>query len=82
MKFFHGQGCDKCSNTGYKGRIGVHEILEVTEDIAEMIVKHATTQGIQEVAEQKGMVVMWEDGFIKAVQGVTTIDEILRVTKE
>ncbi len=82
LKFFHGQGCDKCSNTGYKGRIGVHEILEVTDEIADLIVKHATTQEIQEVAEQKGMVVMWEDGFIKAVKGVTTIDEILRVTKE
>jgi type IV pilus assembly protein PilB len=82
LEFFHGQGCDKCSNTGYKGRIGIHEILEVTEDIAEMIVKHATTQEIQAAAEAKGMVVMWEDGFIKAVQGTTTIDEILRVTKE
>lgn len=82
LEFYHGQGCDKCSNTGYKGRIGVHEILEVTPEIAEMIVKHSTTQEIQEVAEKTGMVVMWEDGFIKAVQGVTTIDEILRVTKE
>jgi type IV pilus assembly protein PilB len=82
LEFYHGQGCDKCSNTGYKGRIGVHEILEVTPEIAEMIVKHSTTQEIQEQAEKAGMVVMWEDGFIKAVQGVTTIDEILRVTKE
>lgn len=82
LEFYHGQGCDKCSNTGYRGRIGVHEILEVTPEIAEMIVKRATTQEIQAVAEKGGMVVMWEDGFIKAVQGVTTIDEILRVTKE
>ncbi len=82
LEFFHGQGCDKCSNTGYKGRVGIHEILEVTDDIAEMIVKHATTQEIQAAAEAKGMIVMWEDGFIKAVQGLTTIDEILRVSKE
>ncbi len=47
-----------------------------------MIVKHATTQDVQETAEATGMVVMWGDGFIKAVQGLTTIDEILRVSKE
>jgi type II secretory ATPase GspE/PulE/Tfp pilus assembly ATPase PilB-like protein len=47
-----------------------------------MIVRRATTQEMQETAEAGGMVVMWEDGFIKAVQGLTTIDEILRVTKE
>jgi len=82
LEFYHGQGCDKCGNSGYKGRIGVHEILDVTPEIAEMIVRHATTQEIQEKAEGAGMIVMWEDGFIKAVQGVTTIDEILRVTKE
>jgi type IV pilus assembly protein PilB len=82
LDFYHGQGCDKCGNTGYKGRIGIHEILDVTPEIADMIVKHATTQEMQEAAEEKGMVVMWEDGFIKAVQGQTTIDEILRVSKE
>lgn len=82
LPFFRGQGCDKCGNTGYKGRIGVHEILEVTPEIADMIVRHATTQEIQDVAEKNGMVLMWQDGFIKAVQGTTTIEEILRVTKE
>jgi type II secretory ATPase GspE/PulE/Tfp pilus assembly ATPase PilB-like protein len=47
-----------------------------------MIVKHSTTQQIQEAAEEKGMVLMWEDGFIKCVTGVTTIEEVLRVSKE
>jgi type IV pilus assembly protein PilB len=82
LPFFRGKGCNKCSNTGYKGRLGVHEVLEVTPEIAEMIVKRATTQEIQDLAEANGMVVMWQDGFIKAVSGITTIDEILRVTKE
>jgi type IV pilus assembly protein PilB len=82
LKFFHGQGCDKCSSTGYRGRLGIHEILEVTPDIGEMIVKHASTQELQEAAEKNGMILMWEDGFIKAVQGITTIEEILRVSKE
>lgn len=82
LPFFRSPGCEKCNNTGYKGRIGIHEILEVTPEIAEMIVKHSTTQEIQEKAEEGGMVLMWEDGFIKAVRGLTTIEEVLRVSKE
>jgi type IV pilus assembly protein PilB len=82
LPFFRGHGCEKCNNTGYKGRIGIHELLEVTPEISEMIVKHSTTQQIQEAAEEKGMVLMWEDGFIKCVTGVTTIEEVLRVSKE
>ncbi len=82
LTFFRGKGCDKCSTTGYKGRLGVHEILEVTPEISDLIVAHATSQALQEKAEAAGMIVMWEDGFIKAVKGITTIEEILRVTKE
>lgn len=84
LEFFHGKGCAKCSNTGYKGRIGIHEIIENTPDIQELIVKRATSLEIQDKASggEQAMVLMWEDGFIKAVRGVTTIDEILRVTKE
>jgi type IV pilus assembly protein PilB len=82
LPFFKGQGCDKCSTTGYRGRIGIHEILEVTPAIADMIIKHSSSQELQDAGEAAGMILMWQDGFIKAVQGVTTIDEILRVTKE
>jgi type IV pilus assembly protein PilB len=82
LEFFKGEGCEKCSMTGYRGRIGIHEILENTPEISDMIVRHATSQEMQEFAETKGMIVMWQDGFIKAVQGITTIDEILRVSKE
>lgn len=82
LPFFVGKGCDKCSKTGYKGRIGVHEILENTPEIEDLIVKRATAQDIEAQAVAQGMVTMWQDGFIKAVKGVTTIEEILRVTKE
>ena len=82
IEFFHGKGCEKCSNTGYKGRIGIHELLEVTPEIQELIVKLATTLEIQDKAEEQGMILMWQDGFIKAAQGTTTVEEILRVTKE
>lgn len=82
LEFFHGKGCDKCGNTGYKGRIGLHEILENTPEIQELIVKRSTSLEIQDQAEKQGMILMWQDGFLKATQGITTIEEILRVTKE
>src|SRR6185503_14517268 len=82
IEFSRGQGCNKCGMTGYKGRLGVHEILEVTAEIGELIVKRATTQDIQDIAEAKSMILMWQDGFIKAAKGITTIEEVLRVTKE
>ncbi len=82
LKFYKGKGCDKCNHTGYRGRLGVHEILEVTSEIGEMIIKRAASQEIQDLAEAKGTILMWQDGFIKAVRGVTTIEEILRVTRE
>jgi type IV pilus assembly protein PilB len=82
LEFYKGKGCDKCNNSGYKGRVSIHEIIDNTPEVSDMIVKRAASQEIQELAESKGMVVLWQDGFIKAVQGLTTIDEILRVTKE
>ncbi|MBI3231833.1 MAG: type II/IV secretion system protein [Candidatus Doudnabacteria bacterium] len=82
IKFFKGKGCDKCGNTGYKGRLGIHEILELTPAVSEMIMQHKSSQDIQDEAEKNNMVLIWEDGFIKAMQGITTIDEIVRVSKE
>ncbi len=82
VKFYKGEGCDKCSNTGYRGRMGIHEILEVTPTVGQMIMAHKSSQEIQEQGEKEGMVLMWEDGFIKATKGITTIDELVRVSKE
>jgi general secretion pathway protein E len=82
IKFFKGKGCDKCGHTGYKGRLGIHEILDMTPKIGEMIMAHKSAGEIQDEAEKNGMTLMWEDGFIKAVKGITTVDEILRVSKE
>ncbi|PIW89850.1 MAG: hypothetical protein COZ92_02380 [Candidatus Nealsonbacteria bacterium CG_4_8_14_3_um_filter_40_11] len=67
---------------GYKGRIGIYEVLPVTETIKELIVKGATSDQIQAQAQKEGMVTMVEDGFVKAVQGITTIEEVLRVIIE
>jgi general secretion pathway protein E len=60
----------------------MHEILEVGSDIQQMIMEHKSAQEIQDQGEKNGMVLMWEDGFIKALKGITTIDEIVRVSKE
>ena len=70
------------SSEGYKGRIGIYEVLEVSESIKELISQRTSTDKIQEQAEKEGMKTMLEDGFIKAAQGITSIEEILRVTQE
>ncbi len=82
VKFFKGQGCDKCNRSGYRGRVGIHEILEVTPAVSDMIMAHKSSNEIQDEAEKGGMILMWEDGFIKAARGITTLEEIVRVSKE
>jgi len=72
----------KESEDGYKGRIGIFEVLSVTESIKELIVKQATSSQIQAQAQREGMRTMVEDGFIKAAQGITSIEEVLRVITE
>ncbi len=81
IEFYKAKPSKECPE-GYKGRIGIHEVLEVTESIKELIVKRATSDEITEQAKKQGMITMLEDGFIKAAQGITSIEEILRVTKE
>lgn len=67
---------------GYRGRIGINEVLEVGDTIKDMIIREATTSQIEEQAKKEGMLSMLEDGFIKAAQGITSIEEVLRVTSE
>jgi len=69
----------KESPEGYRGRVGIYEVLQVTSSIKEMIIKQATSDQIQDQARKEGMITMIEDGFIKAVQGQTSIEEVLRV---
>lgn len=75
-------GCSECNNNGYKGRIGVYESLENSSEIQKLIVGNATSEILQNQAVKEGMVTMQTDGFIKALRGQTTIEEILRVTVE
>ncbi len=76
------EGCDECSNTGYKGRVGIYEVLGNTQAIQKLIISNATSAQIQEQAVAEKMITMQIDGLIKALRGTTTVEEILRVTKE
>lgn len=80
--FYRGKGCKQCNNSGYKGRIGIFEVLEVTKEMAQLIVNKANSPEILAQAIKQGMLTMLQDGFIKAKNGVTTLEEILRATQE
>ncbi|MEK9196499.1 MAG: GspE/PulE family protein [Patescibacteria group bacterium] len=75
-------GCESCGHTGYKGRMGIYEVLDNSNDIQKLIVANGTSDDIQNQAITDGMVTMQVDGFIKALRGQTSIEEILRVTSE
>ncbi len=81
-KYFKGAGCEKCGKTGMKGRIGIFEVLEVTNEIINLIAGKATAAQIQQKAIEQGMELMIVDGLKKVKEGITTISEILRVTRE
>lgn len=76
------EGCEECNNTGYKGRIGIYEVLDTTVAIQKMIVANATSNQIQDQSIADGMITMQTDGLIKALRGNTTVEEVLRVTRE
>jgi type II secretory ATPase GspE/PulE/Tfp pilus assembly ATPase PilB-like protein len=82
MRLYKGKGCKVCGETGYHGRIGVFEILEMTEEIKQLIVKRATSDEILTLAKKQGMTTMLEDGIEKVLNGDTSIEEVLRVTVE
>lgn len=82
LLFYRGKGCRRCNKEGYKGRIGIYEVLEITDEIANLILKNAKEDQLREAAKKQGMLTILEDGFIKAKNGITTLEEILRVTKE
>lgn len=78
----HENGCDECNHLGYRGRLGIYEVLGNSNEVQKLIVSNATSETIQNQAIKEGMVIMQMDGFIKALRGQTTIEEILRVTAE
>jgi type IV pilus assembly protein PilB len=80
--FYVGKGCESCDKSGYSGRIGIFEVLPITDAIREGIMRRFDSNKIKEIARDEGMTTMLEDGFNKALQGLTTIEEVLRVIHE
>ncbi len=82
ITLWHAKGCSECSHTGYTGRISILEMLPITDEIRSLVMKHATATDLRAEAIREGMVTMYEDGLRKALKGVTTFEEVLRVTRE
>ena len=78
----HDGGCDNCSHTGYRGRMGIYEVLNNSQTVQQLIITTAPSDKIESQAVDEGMVTMQTDGLVKALRGLTTIEEILRVTAE
>lgn len=78
MQFHKACGCDRCSDTGYRGRIGFYEMMVVTDALKDMVLQRISTNEIARAAEKEGMVRLREDGLVKAAQGLTTVEEVLR----
>ena len=76
------EGCDECGHNGFKGRVGIYEVLGISIPIQKMITANATSNDIQDQAISEGMVTMQMDGLIKSLRGITTVDEVLRATRE
>jgi type IV pilus assembly protein PilB len=79
-KFYRGAGCDNCNGTGYKGRVGLYELMIVNDELREMIMRNASTDELRDRARSYGMVTLRDAGLEYAFQGVTTIDEVIRET--
>ncbi|GIX00947.1 MAG: type IV fimbrial assembly protein PilB [Pirellulaceae bacterium] len=79
-KFYRGRGCEKCNNTGYKGRVGLFELLIMNDDLREMVMRNATTDELRDKAESYGMIPLRKYGINYVFQGITTADEVLRET--
>ncbi len=79
--FYKGKGCSHCQKTGYRGRLGIFELMLLTPRIREMAYRNAPTQEVRNTAIQEGMRTMFEDGVMKAMQGITTLEEVFRVAK-
>jgi type IV pilus assembly protein PilB len=78
--FFHGRGCNKCNNTGYKGRLSIAEIMILDDDMRQMIMEHASTDLLREAARKRGMRNLRESGLMAIYEGITTIEEVVRHT--
>lgn len=81
-KLYRAQGCEVCNNTGYKGRVGIYEVMIINTEIEKLVLEHGTSSEILGAALEDGMITMLQDGILKALKGITSMDEVYRVTGE
>ncbi len=79
---YKAQGCEKCNRIGYKGQTTVSEVLEITKEMEQLITQQPTTSEVENLAIEQGMLTMAQDGILKVIEGITTLEEVERVTKE
>ena len=82
LRIYQAQGCEACGQTGYSGRTGIHELFVLDEDMHRVIMSGADATMLHAAARQQGMTTLYEDGLRKVVQGVTSMEELLRVTQD
>src|SRR5436853_6604812 len=78
---FQGKGCDRCRKTGYSGRLGIYELLVMDDTLRDMVTANPDVTHLRKLCRERGLVTLREDGFDKAKKGLTTVDEIIRVTE-
>ena len=78
-KLYRPVGCTACGNTGYKGRMAIHEVMTISEEIERLVAEHASAEEMGKVARSQGMRTLRQDGLMKVREGLTSIEEILRV---
>ncbi|MBU0572271.1 Flp pilus assembly complex ATPase component TadA [Patescibacteria group bacterium] len=82
VKLYKGKGCAECNNSGYYGRVGIFEVLSITEKISRLILERSPASGIEKQAREEGMITLKQDGFLKVLEGITTLEETLRVAQD
>jgi len=78
---YKGKKCEACDGTGYQGRIGIFEVLPITEKIGRMILERSPSSKLENQAVADGMITMKQDGYLKILEGITTLEEVLRVAE-
>lgn len=81
IKLYKGKGCEKCNNLGYKGRVAVFEILSLGREVGQLVIQNAPDNQLEDAAKKNGMITLKQDGLIKVLQGVTTLEEIFRIAQ-
>jgi type IV pilus assembly protein PilB len=82
IRLFKGAGCESCNHTGYVGRIGIYEVLVISPTIMKLTLERASAAQIEEQAVKEGMITLKQDGYMKALEGITTLEEVLRVAED